>query len=77
MSWQVILPEPEGGKYTVVETFDSPRAAQRGLMIFTAHELKNGRVARYRIDPPVDLDPNIDNLNLPDWALEALRKERL
>lgn len=63
MTWKVI----DNNTKAVVEEFKSPRAAQRGMLIFSAHEIKNGRVANYRIEPPIDLDPNFESFDLPDW----------
>ncbi len=59
-----------------IESHKSPRAARRAMLIFSAHEIKNGRVADYRIEPPIDLDPNIEGLDLPEWALQVLRGEK-
>jgi hypothetical protein len=60
----------------LVERFDSPYQAQRGLWIFTAHELKNGRKPNYSIRPPVEME-DFNKLNLPDWALEVLKSHEL
>lgn len=48
-----------------------PNAALRAMWILNAHELKHGRPAQYSVLPATELVP-IANLNLPDWALEAL-----
>lgn len=57
-----------------IESHNSPFAAQRALHILTAHELLNGRKAHYAIDPPIieACPPTLDELKLPDWALQAL-----
>ena len=70
--WKVFQEGPSGAH--CVEAHDSPRAAQRAMLILTAHELKNNRVANFKIKPPIDLEPDISVFNLPEWALEELRK---
>lgn len=54
-----------------IETCNSPREACKSLFIFSAHEMKNNRIANYQIKPPVDL---IDwrELDLPSWAVRVL-----
>lgn len=69
-------------KYTIIddntgkgiEHHDKPFAAQRALHILSAHELKNGRNANFRIDPPIIevAPPTLDELNLPTWAYNEL-----
>jgi hypothetical protein len=54
-----------------VEDHTSPWYAERALRILQAHEFKNGRTPEYRIVPTIEPIP-IDQLKLPDWALEAL-----
>jgi len=72
MTWRVI----NNTTGAVVEgDFLGPRSACRALWIFTAHEVKNGRVADYRIEPPVDLIP-AEDLNLPDWVHKALENAK-
>jgi hypothetical protein len=61
----------------LVEICKSPKQAQEAMLILSAHEIKNGRVANFRISPPVNLEPDITKLNLPEWALEVLKKEGL
>lgn len=66
------------GKKIVGESHSSPRAAKNALLVLTAHELKNDRVANYRTEPPVDWDPvadAIETFDLPQWAFDVLRKE--
>jgi hypothetical protein len=41
-------------------------------MILSAHEVKNGRVANYTIEPQIFIPLTIDELDLPTWALEVL-----
>jgi hypothetical protein len=65
-----------GGR--TVEEHNTLGQATRAFWILTAHALKNGQVADYGldtrssngIDPPEFCKPP-----LPDWAIEALRKE--
>lgn len=56
----------------VLESHTSPLAAQRALMILTAHEMKNGRTPDYAIDPPLTVLLPLSELNLPSWALAAM-----
>lgn len=64
----------EDGKPIPNESYESPAAAERSMLILSAHELRNGRMANYRIEPPIDLGRDLAELNLPDWALEELKK---
>lgn len=72
MVWTIS--QRRSNKVQAIETATSPWKAQRAMLILSAHELKNGRKADFIITPPTDLDPNIEHFNLPDWALEELRK---
>jgi hypothetical protein len=45
--------------------------AQRAVHILNAHEIKNGRTAKYKVESIVKLIP-LDELNLPNWAMEAI-----
>lgn len=68
------------GKKIEGEQHNGPRGAKRAVLILSAHEVKNGRVANYKIEPPVDWDPvtdAVETFNLPDWVLAALKKEGL
>ncbi len=67
MAWRIL-----DGSGRVVESHDTPRKAERAMMILSAHEVKNGRVAAYTITPPITIPSTVDELRLPDWALEAL-----
>jgi hypothetical protein len=62
----------------VIEICKTLGEATRAFWILTAHELKNGRVADYRLDTRssngVD-PPELCKPPLPDWAIEALQKE--
>lgn len=73
MLWQISQRHPNG-EVKGIEKANTPWLAQRSLLVLSAHELKNGRVPDILISPPIDLDPDISHFNLPDWALEELRK---
>jgi hypothetical protein len=57
-------------KGAVVEEHNEPKAAARAALILSAHDVKNGRVANYRCEPPTFYKWN--ELDLPEWALAAL-----
>lgn len=57
-----------------IESHDTARAANRALLVLSAHEIKNGREPNYVIEPHVDLDPNWGSFNLPDWVTTALER---
>lgn len=56
-----------------IEGQHGAHAAFRGCVVLNAHELKNGRVWRYAVEPPVEPIP-FEKLHLPDWVLNALNK---
>lgn len=64
--WQVI--DDTTGRN--IETHDRPLDAMRALMILSAHEVKNGRVADFRIEPPITISYKLEELSLPRWVLE-------
>jgi len=56
-----------------IEDHDGAHAAFRACVVLNAHELHNGRMWRYTVDPTVEPIP-FEKLYLPDWALNALNK---
>lgn len=56
-----------------LERHRSARDAFRSCVVVNAHELHNGRVWRYTIEPTVEPIP-FEKLYLPDWVLNALNK---
>lgn len=70
MTWRVV-----NNANRTIESHGSPRDAERALMILSAHEIKNGRVANYRIEPPITIPCTLDELNLPDWVWEVLEEQ--
>jgi hypothetical protein len=56
----------------VVEGHEHPEAAFRAMLILSAHEVRNGRVADFEIVPPVTCTLDEVRPSLPDWAKEAL-----
>ena len=67
MTWKILN---ESG--ATVESHDAPKAAYRAMMILSAHEIKNGRMANYRVEPMIVIPYTIEELNLPLWAKKAL-----
>lgn len=57
---------------TRVEEHRSPKAAYRAAMILSAHEIKNGRVGNYCVEPPEMNMPTFEELDLPEWAYKVL-----
>lgn len=66
--WRVLNGEGQG-----IEHHDSPWAAQRAALILSAHDLQHERTANYRVEPMLVIPYKMEELNLPDWALEVLR----
>jgi hypothetical protein len=62
----------ERSAHAGVEHHHSPYAANRALLILNAHEIKCGREAKYYIDPPIHLESDIQEFDLPCWVLEVL-----
>lgn len=73
MAYRILQRSPNG-EAKCIEKAEGPYNAQRAMLILSAHELKNGRVADFVIEPPIGLDGDIERFDLPDWALEELRK---
>lgn len=71
MAWKVI-DKLQNNK--VIESHGRWEDAYRALMIFTAHEVLNGRKAHYAVDPEMvqAATPTLDELRLPSWAIDAL-----
>jgi hypothetical protein len=70
MTWKIV--NASTGKAT--EHSDNACGAVYALLILSAHELKNGRVANYRIEPATEVDPKMVQ-SLPTWAREELLRE--
>ncbi len=62
------------GKDVPGEVHFSPKQARRAMLILSAHETKNGRVANFRIEPPVDL-MSAESLDLPEWVLAEIYRQ--
>jgi hypothetical protein len=56
-----------------IEHHGQERYAFRACVIFNAQELLNMRTWRYTVEPEIEPIP-LEQLNLPDWALEVLNK---
>jgi len=76
MSWTIIQ-TTESGEKVAVEHWDTPWKANRAMLLLSAHELRNGRKADFRIHPPIDLRTDLAQFNFPSWVLEVLKKEGL
>ncbi len=68
MTWSI----EDGESGRIVETHQTPDLAYRAMLLLSAHEVKNGRVAKYRVRLPSDFSPNADSLDLPAWVRDAL-----
>lgn len=55
---------------SLVETWNHPKLASRAVMILSAQEIRNGRVANFRVEPPTFY--RADELDLPTWVVETL-----
>lgn len=62
----------EPGKMRVIEGHETPEAAFRAMLILSAHEVKNGRTAAFKIEPSVSCTVDEVRPSLPDWAQEVL-----
>lgn len=67
MPWRIINNNTGKG----VESHETPKAAQRAMLILSAHDIKNGRKADYRIEPQIIIPNTIDELDLPSWAYQV------
>ncbi len=74
MSYRIMKPRkpPKTGE-DAIETHSDPKAAMRACLIMGAHEILNGRVADYRVEPPTFC--KAEELNLPNWVKEILFKD--
>jgi hypothetical protein len=70
MTWRIVNAAGRG-----IESHGTPKAAERALMILSAHEIKNGRFADYRIEPLITIPSTLDELDLPDWVWEVLEQQ--
>lgn len=52
-----------------IESHPDPKSAFRAMLILSAQEIQYGRVACFRIEPPVFT--TIDEVELPDWVREV------
>ncbi len=50
--------------------------ASRACMLFSAWEMKNGRVGSFRVEPTIFIPYSMDSLELPDWVYEVLGVQR-
>lgn len=72
MSWRIIDDDTK----RVVESWESSKAAYRAMLILSAHAIKCGQKANYRVEPAAVIAYKLEELSLPDWALAILDPEK-